>query len=890
MRRLRGWLLRFGGLFRKQRDERELSDEMESHLLLHIEDNLRSGMNAEEARRSALIRLGGMEQTKEEVRGQRGLPWLEVFFQDLRFGARMLGKNPGFTAVAALTLALGIGANATIFSFISAVIYQKPTANDPDRLMVVYSAGVTEAHGPNLNPVSAPNFFTWKKANRVFSDMAAGEPYGSANLTGQVEPERLSVMHVTANYFSVLGVAPALGRTFLEGEDRSGHEHEVVLSHEIWERKFGSDSNLIGTAIKLNGEQFNVVGVMPAGFLLRSFQAQIWTPMVLEESQQSTAARETRILYLFGRLKDGVSVAQAEADISTLGQLAAQNFPEAEKGWAAATLPLQEYMIREFNAGAAIAMLMSAVGFVLLIACANIAGLLVARAASRGKEMAIRVAIGAGRGRLIRQLLTEALLIALLGGAVGLAISVAGARLLQAGLAFSDEARALSVVVDQHVLLFTAVISLVAAILFGLAPALQAGKRDVYDTLKNDSTNSSSGRSRGRFRSVLVAGEVALAVILLTGTSLIIKGVFDTMHQSLGFEPAHLLTAQISLGGLRYKDAAQQSAFYQELTEKLKAVPGVQSAAAASDLPATGANNISFRLRGQEAVPSGERPRARYFVVDSDYFRTMEIPLVAGRNFSEADGAKNAAVAMVSEVFVKRFFPKGEALGKSILIDAGNAGEPQWREIIGVVGNVKNWPLQTTNDAEIYEPFLQRPVGDMAVAVRTTGNPAELAPALRETIWSIDKDQPIGSVIGMPEKMALETTGDRLIQVLLGIFAGLAMLLSGVGLYGLVSYSVGQRRREIGIRVAMGAEKTKVLRLVLGQGIKLALIGAAVGVAGALPLPQALDSLLQDFHAKNAWMIFVLVPSMMALVALLACYIPARRASQVDPIEALRYE
>jgi predicted permease len=889
MRQLRAWLLRLGGLIRKDQGDTEFSSEVESHLQMHIEDNLRAGMSREDARRQALIKLGGVEQTKEMVRERRGLPMLDVLLQDLRFGVRMLAKNAGFTAVATATLALGIAANATIFSFVSAVMLRRPPVGDPDRVAVISSINPVSSWGINLNPFSAPTYFAWKQQNRMFLDMAAADPYASASLTGDGNPERVSVMRTTANYFSVLGVSAQIGRTFTEGEDRSGREHVVILSHEFWERRFAEDSNVAGKTIRLNGITYQVIGVMPAQFVLQSFQAQIWMPVVLDEGQQSAAARENRNLYLFARLKPGVAIKEANAEFQRLARVAEQTFPDTEKGWGATVLSLQDYMIRQFNAGPALALLMSAVGFVLLIACANIAGLLLARATGRGKEIAVRVALGAGRLRMIRQLLTEALLLGGLGGTAGLALTFWGARLLKSVLGFNEEVRILDLSVDRGVLAFTVGISLLAAVVFGLAPALKAGNSEVYTVLKNVSGKAPAGSRQNRLRSMLVIGEVALAVVLLTGTGLMIRGVVDGMRKGLGFAPDHVLTALVSLPDSRYSDAVKQAAFYRELLAKMENLPGAESAAIASTLPAGGADEISFRLEGQENRPPGERSKGRYFVVSPAFFHTARIRLIGGRIFSTADGPGSHGVAVVSEVFARRFFPKGDAIGQQVMIDTGGDRGSPWREIIGIVGNVKGWPLQATDDPEIYESCLQRPGGEMALMVRTKGAADALAPGLREAVWGVDKDQPIASVTSLEDRIANQIAGDRLFVTMLGIFAALALALSGVGLYGLVAYTVGLRTQEIGIRMALGANRRKILAQVVGEGMKLAVTGAAIGMAVGLPLPRVLEGLLRDFRVSGGW-VYLSIPVVISAVALLACYVPARRAAHVDPIVALRYE
>jgi putative ABC transport system permease protein len=489
---------------------------------------------------------------------------------------------------------------------------------------------------------------------------------------------------------------------------------------------------------------------------------------------------------------------------------------------------------------------------------------------------------------MIRQLLTEAGLIGLLGGALGLALTFWSARALQSAL-FGEESEALQLAVNGDVLFFTSAISLLAALLFGLAPALQAGTTSVSAILNNDSATVSAGRGRSRFRSVLVAGEVALAVFLLTGAALFTKGVYDVIHSDPGFDPQNLLTARFSLVDARYGKATTQSAFFQQLLEKLNVLPGVESAAVTSALPAWDAGDVSFRLKGQENTPAGVRPRALYFVVSPDYLRTAGIALIAGRGFTESDNANAPAVTLICEVFARRYFPNGDAIGKQVLIDSGDAKSAQWRQIVGIVRSVKVNPIDAVNYAEIYEPFLQRPASSMAVMLRAKSNPEALAPGLREAVWALDKDQPITSVMSMQDQKTIETTGGRLIETIQAICAGMALILAAVGLYGLVSFSVGQRSREIGIRIALGAEKKTIMRLVLRDGIKLALIGVAIGLFGAFPLPRAFGGLFPGFHVAGAW-IFVLVSALMGGVVVLACYVPARRAVRVDPILALRYE
>jgi putative ABC transport system permease protein len=809
--------------------------------------------------------------------------------QDIRYAFRMLLKNPGFTTMAVLTLALGIAANATIFSLVSAVLFRRPPVADPGRVVMAVSTNPAVGWNDGLNPSSAATFVDWREHNQVFKDMAAGDSYGTASLTGHGDPERVGAMHVSAGYFSVLGVPALLGRTFNRGEDQAGHDHVVILSHDLWQQRFGADPKLIGKTVGLNGEPYTVIGVMPASFRLQSFPAQLWTPLVLSAAQLTPASRDNRFLYVFARLKPGVTVEQAQTQIATLARRAQDDFPATEKNWDAGVFTLQDYVIRQFNIRPALVMLMAAVAFVLLIACGNIGGLLLARATSRGKEMAIRAALGAGRVRVIRQLLTESLFIALLGGGLGLLLSFWGVDLLRASLSFNEAVRSFNVVVDGYVLAYTAAVSMLAAILFGLAPSLQTSRVDLQTTLRNDSRAGSAGRSRRRLHGVLVCSEIALALVLLTGTGLLIKGIIEPMKRGLGFNPQNLRTVDIPLTGSQYQEPRKQAEFFHDVIERVRALPGGQSAAAANSLAATGAERVPFQIEGNVLLQKGEGPRTRHYVVSPQYLQTMEIPVLKGRGITAADRADSPAVVLINEVFARRFLSGQEPLGKRISLDSDDAGKPQWREIVGVVGSVVDWPLQSTQDPQVYESYLQRPAGYMNLAIRSRSEASSLTPEIRRAIWSVDKDQPVGNFASMAKLLSDEQAGDFLMTKMLGIFAFLALSLAAVGIYGMVAYAVGRRTHEIGLRMALGARRLEIFRMVLGEGMKLTLIGTLVRLALALPLPKLFESAFIDFHV-HASSLFLIVPAVIAVVALLACYIPARRAMKVDPMEALRYE
>jgi predicted permease len=888
MRRLRALFLRLAALFRKDRHEREVAAELEAHLQLHVEDNLRAGMSTPEARRQALIKLGGMEQTREIVRARKGLPMLEIWLQDLRYGMRMISKNPGFTIVATVTLALGIAVNATMFSLVSAFLLRRPSARDPEHVVVVTSINPAPAFQADLSPLSSSNYLAWREANHVFADAAAADQYRSINLTSQGQPEVLRSAAVSSNYFSVLGVSAQHGRTFANGEDQPGRDHVAILSHELWERHFGSDISLLGRSIRLNRETYTVVGVMPQNFQLLGFAPQLWTPLVLTAADQTAAARKDRSLYLFARLKPAVTIDQARAEIVALAHRAEENFPETEKGWGAAVRTLPEFLVSAFGIRSGLAVMMSTVGFVLMIACANVAGLLLARSARRRKELAVRLALGAGSFRIIRQLLTENLLIALLGGGIGLALAYWGINFMRARLTFNAAISAVPIALDSNVLLFTVVVSMACALLCGFAPALEAARTDINTHLKDESRASSSSRSHSRLRTIMVTGEIALALFLLIGTGLLIRGIFLIEHQNLGFEADHLLTAAVTLDTARYKDANQQSAFVRDILPRLQRLPGSEAVAVSSDLPSTGPSTVTLQIQGQPDLPANQRPTALDVVVTADYFQTAGIPLLHGRAFTDADSATTPRVIMVNQEFVRRHLNGQEPLGKQIRLDVAGA-PPEWSEIVGVVGNVKTYSEATADDPQAYEFLLQRAIPSFSLMVRTNADPDSLASALREAVAQADVELPLDRLMSMGSVIERQRGGDVLFTRILGVFAILALILSAIGIYGLIAYSVGQRTHEIGIRLALGANRRDVLRMVLWEGLRMAAIGATVGLAMALPLPKLFDALFFGLHFSELRLFFV-VPLAILLVAMLATYIPARRATRVDPMVALRYE
>ncbi len=817
---------------------------------------------------------------------------MRTLWQDLRYGWRMLVKNPGFTTVAVITLALGIGANTAIFSVVGGVLLRKPPVKDSGRVMMVLSTNRAQGWGSGPDhPASAPDFIDWRAEDHVFEEMAATDPWNGFSLTGEGEPQRITGTRVSANYFRLLGVDAALGRTFAAGEDHPGRDHVAILSYGLWQTHFGSDPNALGKAVKLNGEAYTIIGILPASFKLMNFPSQVWTPLAFDSKQLGPAGRQSRSFYVFGRLKPEVTLPQAQAEMTTLARHLEQSNPDTDKGWETTLLTLQEFQIQYLYIRPALMLLVGAVGFVLLIACANVAGLLVARGAARQHEIAVRAALGAGRWRLVRQLVSESVLVALAGAGLGLLLTSWGIRLLHAALNYSEWVRGLEFGIDEPVLIFTLALSLLTVLFFGLAPALRISKPDLHATLKEGGRSGTAEGSQLGMRRILVVGEIALALVLLTGAGLMIKSFREEIGTHHGFNRGRLLTAGISLSGSKYKDPSRQIAFFKQVTERVQNLPGVVSAAATASLPlAAEAGKLTFSIKGQPPVRAEERPQAAHYVVGPHYLETLEIPLLRGRAFTDSDDASAPPVALVNEAFARRFFSNREPLGQRISVDTGRPDEPVWREIIGVVGNVKDFFGQAGYSPQIYETYLQAPSADLTLVVRTRPDPATLASAVRSAVWSLDKDQPLGNVMTMAEVIeARGEAGDRLMGELLGIFAGLALILAAVGTYGIIAYSVTQRTHEMGIRMALGAGKGDVLRLVVGEGMKLAALGLVIGFAAAYPLPRLFASAFQGFSVHATW-IFVTVPALVALVGLLASYIPARRATKVEPMVALRYE
>ncbi len=873
---------------RKQRYE-DISALLSEHLAEKIDELIADGMTRKDAEQAAKHQFGNVALIEQRSREVWQRLTLESILFDVRFGLRQLIRSSGFTATAVLTLSLGIAVNATMFSLVSAFLLPRLPGHDAQSLVVVTSVNLDASFQADTNPVSAPNYLAWSRDSRIFSAMAAADEYRTGSFSGpDLQPEAVSYAAVTPNYFSVFGASPELGRAFIASEDRSGHDHVVILGHALWARRYNSDSSILGRTVRLNREDYVVVGVAPADFRLLGFTPQLWIPLTLAAADYAPDARKNRFLYLFARLAPGVTLIQAQAQMDILARRAQGDFPSTEKHWGTSVRMLPDFLVHNFGSGPALALIMTVVGFVLLIACANVAGLLLTRAVSRQKELAIRMSLGASRARVVRQLLTEGIVIALAGGSVGLFFTFIGIRAVRAGLSFSPEISAVPVSLDGNVLLFAAGISLVSAILSSVAPALKASRTTIDTGLKSETRGGTSGRANNRLRASLVGGEIALAVFLLIGSCLLIRAVYLRDHQQLGFKHDHLLTARLVLDQARYVDSSRQSRFVRSLVAQLQQVPGVEQAAAASNLPSSGPGNISFRVKGQEETQSNGQYAGADAVVTTGYFQTAGVGILSGRTFTERDDAAAPRVVVVNQEFAHRYFQGYDPIGKQIQLDIPGT-PPVWSEIVGVVGNVRNYSEDPGMVPQVYEAYAQRPVASLSLLLRSKMEPDSLAPALRQTVEQLDAELPLLQVMSMDRVIEDQGNGNPLVEQLLATFATLALVLAAIGIYGLMSYSVGQRNQEIGIRLALGANASDILRMILIEGLKVAAIGMAIGFGMALPLPKLFDSIFTGV-LFGAPAVYPAVLVVMLSVIFCATMAPARRATRVDPTSALRNE
>ena len=883
---------RFAQLFSRRRRYDDLAVSIQEHVAERAEELMESGMLRAEAEQAARREFGNVGLIEQRSRELWQWTTVESILADARFAMRQLIKSPGFTATAVITLALGIAVNATMFSLVSAFLLPRLPGRDPQNMVVVSSVSPDQAFvfQADTNPVSPPNYFAWSGNKSLFSEMSAADESrtGSLSEPGK-QPEAVTYAAVTANYFSVFGASPELGRAFVPDEDQQGHDHVVILSHGLWARRYGSDASVVGRMVRLNREDYMVVGVMAADFRMLGFTSQLWMPLTLAAEDRVPEARKNRYLYLFARLAPGITLKQAKAQMEILAQQAQGDFPNAEKRWGASVRMLPDFLIHNFGIATALAVIMTVVGFVLLIACANVAGLLLTRAVSRQKELAIRMSLGASRVRVVRQLLTEGVVIALVGGGVGLLLTYIGIRLVRAGLSFNPAISAVPVSLDSNVLLFAAGVSLVSAILSSVAPAIKASRTAINTDLKSDARGATAGRAHGRLRVVLVGGEIALALFLLIGSCLLIRGVYFLDHQQLGFKYDHLLTAGLVLDQARYVDSTKQSQFVRSLVAQLQRIPGVELAAVTSDLPSSGPGNVQIHIKGQPETRSNEQYTAAGAVVTADYFEVAGVPILRGRAFTERDDTDAPRVVLVNQEFVHKYFQDHDPVGRQIQLDIPGAA-PAWSEIVGVVGDVRNFSEDPNMQPQVYEAYLQRPVASFSLMLRSTVEPTSLAPAMRQVVAQLDPELPMMRVLSMDGVIDDQRSGNPLFSKLLATFAILALILAAIGIYGLIAYSVGQRTQEIGIRLALGAKASDISRMILIEGVKVAGVGSAIGFLMALPLPKVFDSIFHGFVLFHAPAIYPIVLAVMLSVVFCATLGPARRATRVDPTAALRNE
>jgi len=810
---------------------------------------------------------------------------MQSLLQDLRYAFRMMADNRGFTAVAVIALALGIGANSIIFSVVNAVLLRSLPFPEPDRIVLVYESDLQQQ---SKEGVAAANFVDWRDQNQVLESIAAYREE-AFSLTGSDRPERVPGAVATAGLFPVLAVQPIAGRVFQHGDENRGLGRVAVISQSLWDRRFGSDPNIIGQKLTANGEPLTVIGVMPAGFRFPG-ESDLWIPprqsvpeWVLKPALDMTANRDTHYLNAVARLKSGVTLQQARAEMDVVARRMEEQNPVSNGGRGVNLTLLREQAVGKIRP--ALLVLFGAVGFVLLIACANVANLLLARAAARQKEIAIRTALGATRWRLVRQLLTESVVLAMAGAGLGLLLALWGIDRLIAVV--PPELRgAQNIKIDGLVLGFTIIVALATGVVFGLFPALQATRSDLNETLKEGGRGGTAGARRNRARSLLVVSEIALSMVLLIGAGLMIKSFVRLEQVNPGFEPHNVLTVRLTLPPAQYPDNRSRAAFVQQVVQRFQSIPGVQSAAAISRLPLTSGNSSrGVSISGRPTDGTGDGPNADYRVISSDYFRTIGTPLLKGRAFTEADNTNAPPVAIINESMAKQYWPGEDPLGQRLRIDT----DDPWMEIVGVVGDVKHFGLDTESRSEFYVPYLNDPWPFMTAVVRTTGSPNGLPDAMRNEVWAVDKEMPVSDIKTMEQLLSASIARRRFNMLLLGIFASVALLLAAVGIYGVISYSVTQRTHEMGIRMALGAKPSDVVKLVVGQGIALTLTGVGIGLAGAFALTRVLASLLFEVGTTDL-ATFVGISLLLTGVALGACFIPARRAAKVDPMVALRYE
>ena len=867
--------------FRRKKWDEERALELRSHVEIEADENVSRGMLPDEARYAANRKLGNATQIREEIFHMNSMAFVETMLQDLRFAFRMLRKKPSFTVAAVLTLGLGIGATTAIFSVVNSLLLKPlPFANSSQLILVTGTSARVSRFS-----VSFPDFYDYRAQSHSFSQMATDIKAGF-NLSGVLQPEYVGGYYVTQNFLSTLGVSPILGRDFLLEEEKTGTAPVVLLSYRLWKSRMHGDPNVVGHSVQLDGHSYTVVGVLPASFFFFD-KSDILAPIGLYPFQDQLIKRGSRgDTDLVGRLAPGANLARASAELNGIASSLAQTYPTTNAGYKVALTPIRSEYVGD--TGSALLILFGAVMFVLLIACANVANLHLVRGAERTKEIAVRLALGAGRPRVVRQMLTESLLLALLGGGVGILLgfwSLSGlARLVP-----PDQFMGLDLKMDGTVLVFTAAMIVFVSVAFGLVPALQATRADVQETLKDGGRSSTATAKQHRARGALAVAETALALVLVVGAGLMMKSMYKLFQVSSGIQPDHLLTMTLNLPETKYIKAPVVLNFWQRLVDGVKALPGVENAAVGTVVPFTDDHNrADITIDGQPIPAIGDFPHPDYHIVSSGYLGAMGIQLLNGRGFTDADTETAQPVGLINATLARRYWPHDDAVGKQFKFGHPDDHD-KWITIVGVVGDTKIYGLANPSKIEIYIPYRQSAEHNMILVVRSAQDPASLGSAVQSTISTIDKDQAVTEIHTMRELVDNSVSTRHVTLVLLGMFSGLALVLASIGIYGVMAYTVALRTHEIGIRMALGAQKRDVLRMVMGQGARLAFAGVAIGVIAALALTRLLSSLLFSVSASDP-VVFICVPVVLILVTLVACYIPAMRAMRVDPMVALRYE
>jgi len=886
MRTIRIIKRRIHALLRRSSADAELQREIEIHIQQLTNEAIAAGMTEAEARAMALREFGRIDQIKEECRDTRRVSWIQDFVQDLRYGVRILRQSPGFSAIAVFTLALGIGANTAIFSLVDAVLLRSLPYRDPNQLVLMFDVPLNRPQ--ELSGISYRDFTELRGQNQVFSEMA-GNTFHDLTLTQAGEPAIVNTADVTPEIFGLLNAKPLLGRTLLPEEGKPGAAAVAVLSENLWRSRFGSNPGVIGQSIVLDMRSFTVVGILPASFRYPEGapHQDVWISVMQDPLfGPLTSQPGVRLLGVIGRLKPGVSAEEAQAEMNTAGARLARAFPAEDSGMTMRIQPYRKAVVG--NLKPALLIMLGAVGLLLLIACANIANLLLARATCRGREVAVRIALGAPRARIVRQLLTESALLGLLGGVAGVLLAVGTVRSLQPFLP-SEVVQISSIHVGGPVLVFALVVSLAAALAFGLAPALLATSANLQTNLKEGGERTGQ-RGSQRVRSFLAIAEISLAMVLLVAGGLLIRSFALVTSVNPGFDPNNVTEAEVSLPQFQYATPQQWTAFSKELLARLQAQPGLQDSALAAPLPIDrqGQATLTFSIVGNPPLPAGKSSTADYSTVSPGYFHVMQIPLLRGRFFSEQDSPSNPHVAIISETLARRYFPNQDPIGRQMRFGFPPNGNVS-REIVGVVGDVRDVALSQKPGPIMYVPFAQAPLYGGEVVVRSSLSASSVAAAIRQTVHSIDKDLPVTDFASFVDTLGQSVSRERFRTFLLGSFGAIALVLAAIGIFGVMSYSASQRTHEIGIRMALGAQRRDVLHLILGQGAKLALLGLGIGTILALLFARWIASLLYSVSATDP-LTFGAVATVLLGVAVTACYLPARRAMRVDPMAALRYQ